>query len=336
MIRTDLSTYVEARVPLLLWGPPGVGKTQKWLRTARDLRRPIHVLIASIRDPTDFYGFPHPNVERRCVEYLPPNWARELGKHGIIFLDELSSARPAVQDALLRIIIDRVVGDFQLPDDVYVCAAANPPEQTASGFSLSLPLQNRFVHVEYKPSVEEFGQQFPTLWSADVVCPHRTKIAGFIGHSPSFLLVVPKQQDLVSSYAWPSPRSWEMAAKLLRTSNGQADIAPAVGADAASAFVAWQAKLRVPSAEELLTGARWPRLPWEILVAANNILHYTEERRPQLEQRTWASTLRVLANAPAKDLVINPVGKILGWRHKNWAIPDEVLAIARVLDLTAE
>ncbi|MEI7684970.1 MAG: hypothetical protein WCL32_08080, partial [Planctomycetota bacterium] len=48
----DLSMFVAAKVPVLLWGPPGIGKTQRWLRLAKSLKRPIHVLIASIRDPT--------------------------------------------------------------------------------------------------------------------------------------------------------------------------------------------------------------------------------------------------------------------------------------------
>lgn len=332
----DLSMFVAAKVPVLLWGPPGIGKTQRWLRLAKSLKRPIHVLIASIRDPTDFYGFPCPNTQRQVVDYLPPGWVKDLGKDGIIFFDELSCARPAVQDALLRVIIDRVVGDYQLPDDIYVCAAANPPEQTASGFELSLPLQNRFAHVECKPSAEEFSVEFPTLWRSAKVCPHRTQIAAFISHSRNFLLIVPKQQDRIGAYAWPSPRSWEMAAKLLKAKDGQADISAAVGAEAANAFVSWRAKLRVPTGEEMLAGASWPTLPWEIIVAANNVLNTIEEQHERLDEKTFARSLEVLGKAPAKDLVVNPVGRILGWRKKTWQVPDAVLAIASVLDFTGE
>ena len=62
---------------------------------------------------------------------------------GILFLDQLSTAPPAVQAALLRVALERTVCDLELPAGVAVVAAANPPEQAASGWDLSRPLASR-------------------------------------------------------------------------------------------------------------------------------------------------------------------------------------------------
>lgn len=57
--------------------------------------------------------------------------------------DEISTAPPAVQAALLRVVLERVVGDLELPDGVAVIAAANPPEQAAGGWDLSATISRR-------------------------------------------------------------------------------------------------------------------------------------------------------------------------------------------------
>jgi integrase len=44
-------------------------------------------------------------------------------------------------------VLERVVGDLELPDAVSVVAAANPPEMSAGGWDPSPPLANRFCHI---------------------------------------------------------------------------------------------------------------------------------------------------------------------------------------------
>lgn len=58
---------------------------------------------------------------------------------GYLFLDELSTAPPAVQAAMLGVALERRVGDLVLPRAVQVVAAANPPERAADGWDLSPP-----------------------------------------------------------------------------------------------------------------------------------------------------------------------------------------------------
>lgn len=134
---------VAAHVPVLLWGAPGTGKTSAIKAMSAALGLPCETVIASIREPSDFAGLPV--MADGKVIFAPPRWARNLATHerGVLFLDEISTAPPAVQAALLRVVLERVVGDLALPEAITVIAAANPPEYAADGWDLS-----RSSHVE--------------------------------------------------------------------------------------------------------------------------------------------------------------------------------------------
>src|SRR2546430_16043910 len=88
---------------------------------------------------------------------------------GRLFLAELSTAPPAVQAALLRVVLERAVGDLTLPDEVAVVAAANPPEQAADGWDLSAPLANRLCHLAWQTEPRSVADGLAGGWSAPVV-----------------------------------------------------------------------------------------------------------------------------------------------------------------------
>src|ERR687886_1310657 len=166
-----LSVAVAARVPVLLWGGPGTGKSSAVRDLAAAMDWPCEVVIASIREPSDFAGLPV--VADGTVRFAPPRWAQRLASagQGVLFLDEISTAPPAVQAALLRVVLERVVGDLALPDGVVVVAAANPPEQSADGWDLSAPLANRFCHLDWVVDVNAFADGIVSGFPAPVVPP---------------------------------------------------------------------------------------------------------------------------------------------------------------------
>ncbi|RME97465.1 MAG: hypothetical protein D6772_10370, partial [Bacteroidetes bacterium] len=135
-------------IPVLLWGKPGTGKSS-FLEALQRPDFPVLTLLASIHDPTDFSGLPM--LQEGEVHYARPAWLGTLvaAAQGVLFLDELTTAPPAVQAALLRVVLERQVGSHALPAAVRVVAAANPPDPAYGNWDLSPALRNRFVHLQW-------------------------------------------------------------------------------------------------------------------------------------------------------------------------------------------
>ncbi len=67
---------------------------------------------------------------------------------------------------MLSVALDRMVGDLRLPRDVRVLAGANPPDRAADGWEISPPLANRFCHVDFRPSLEDWLGGMTAGWAA--------------------------------------------------------------------------------------------------------------------------------------------------------------------------
>jgi hypothetical protein len=223
-----LTIAMMAKVPVLIWGPPGVGKTASFTDLCQSLDIHLETVIASIREPSDFSGLPIQGDDG-TVKYSPPSWAYRLLQHknAALFLDEISTAPPAVQAALLRVVLDKCIGDLSLPDDVAIIAAANPPEQAANGWELSPPLANRFCHFTWKDNLDTWAegmisgwpshkkQELPANWNSPMnIQLARVTIVSFVKSRPNLRNSLPKDEASMGK-AWPSNRTWDMAARLL-------------------------------------------------------------------------------------------------------------------------
>ncbi len=112
-----LALAVSANLPVLLWGEPGIGKSAGMRQLADGLGVPLETVIASVHEPSDFAGLPVVGADpaNSGVTMAPPDWALRLSRNGggMVFFDELSSAPPAVQAALLRVVLERQVGSLR-------------------------------------------------------------------------------------------------------------------------------------------------------------------------------------------------------------------------------
>ncbi|MDZ7378137.1 MAG: MoxR family ATPase [candidate division KSB1 bacterium] len=349
--RRSIEICVQVDAPVLLWGAPGVGKSALVRDVARTMGLPVEVIIASLREPADFSGLPVISNDRESVFLCPPSWARRLAaRPGILFLDEITCAPTSVQAALLRVVLDRVVGDLPLHPGTRVVAAANPPEISAGGSELSLPLANRFCHLWANPpapkALAEFlrSGKWPERESSGTLrvpedyydgiegmCA-RALVASFLEargelvHSmpmdreESSIPDDPRGDDFLRIVAWPSPRTWEMATRVLaaaRAAGAPPDVCRAlvsgcVGPEAASELLHFERLRDLPDPETLLadpkSASRLSGKRSDIIIAALSAV--AAAVRENHTTARWTAAWYVLLEVQQRDLAI-PAARIL-------------------------
>lgn len=318
----SVQALIAADVPVMLWGPPGTGKTAAVMQAALEEEAHVEVLVGSTVDPVDVGGFiiPQPNGDTRVS---PPPWVRrlrgslDLGRQSWLFLDELSCAPPSVQAALLRVINERSAAGVDL-SGCRVLAAANPAETATDGGWLAPATANRMSHVEWRldrkvwltGTLAGWRKARTQAWAAAAA-----SVAGWISRSPDALLAVPTNSS--SSRAWPSPRMWTAGISALAMLDGGARngcalevMSACVGAPAANEWMTWVMQQDLPDAEDVLAGrasipARGDRQLSTALamVAAAASEHAERGARLAAAVRIVAAMRRDVAIAPARVLL---------------------------------
>ena len=120
----------------------------------------------------------------------------------ILFLDELSAAVPEVQNAALQLVLDRRVGEYNLPDDVPIIAAGNREDDSAFVNPMSAPLANRFCHATLVPNVQDWIENFAYPMKL------RFDIISYVKQNPKALFDFNEDSLANGDMGWTSPRSW--------------------------------------------------------------------------------------------------------------------------------
>ena len=352
-----LNIFVEAGVPVILWGEPGTAKSSIIESAARSLARHCETVIASLREPADFGGLPV--VTDAGVRFAAPAWAKRLAgtDRGVLFLDEINLAAPATQGALMRVVLDRVVGDECLGAGVSVVAAANPPECSAGGWDLSAPLANRFAHVAWEPAVDDWvagmlggfpeveARIAPEGWE-DRVPEMQALVASFIRRNPTRLHKLPADG---TGKAWPSRRSWTNTARVLacaaslgygiRSAVAADAVLALVGEGAGSEFVAFAQVADLPDPESALAAPTTVALPTRgdriaaFLDAVVAVSLAKGKRTPEERAARFAAAGVVLGrvvDAGHADLALPASSALVRGREASWAMPP---AFAKLLPL---
>ncbi|AKL69297.1 MoxR family ATPase [Streptomyces goshikiensis] len=355
-----LSLAVAADLPVLLWGEPGIGKTAALTQLAESLDLPLTTVIASVHEPSDFSGLPvigdDPAVQG--VPMAPPDWAVRLVRagRGLLFLDELSTAPPAVQAALLRLVLERRIGALRLPPGVRIVAAANPRSSAADGWELSPPLANRFVHLQWTHDhevvVRGLGGTWPraTLPRLDperltgAVDLARRAVCGLLTTRPTLVHRLPSGESGRGG-PWPSPRSWDMTLRLIAfaTAAGSSRevlsllVRGSVGDGPGLELLAGLDRMELPDPEELLADPAGAALPerGDLRQAALDGVVEAVRRRPERSRWDAAWTLLVRAlETGAPDLVVVPATALAALRRAEWDVPEAIERLAGAVDLS--
>jgi hypothetical protein len=266
---------MQASVPLMIWGGPGTAKSASVKTVAHKQSIGLIDVRASQTDPVDWRGVP--SVESGYTRWNPPSFLPREGR-GILFLDELSAAPPAVQVALYQLLLDRALGEYRLPDGWHVIGAGNRAEDRAVATRMSSAMANRLVHVTMSVDVDVWLNWYWDNPLSDLV----ETVGFFISFRRELLHAFdPSSKDL----AFPTPRSWEMVAKLqaagLDASIESEVISGTVGTGAAAEYLAFCRIYRsLPSLDGILLDPDGSLVPEEPSARAATVAGLSRKAAP--------------------------------------------------------
>ncbi len=174
-------------------------------------------------EPTDLRGIPVPvkrfsdeagNVvfqhemqdgqnyrESTSVEWAAPAALKmNADWKGVIMFDEINSAMPIVQAASYQLILDRKIGELELPKGAFILAAGNRDTDGGVTFALATPLRDRMTHLTMKADLEDWVNNFAVK---NRVHP---RVVGYLKSADSHFNTLNPQDP--SHAGGTSPRSW--------------------------------------------------------------------------------------------------------------------------------
>lgn len=296
-----LALCVVLNANVLLWGPPGAGKTSVLKSIAQKWGFHLETILVSTKEASEISGIPYiyeGNERIGAPEYVKnvlSNFANK--KISLCMWDEFSTGMPSVQAASLTTILDRKAGPHQMPLETRMVAAANPPKIAANGWDLSAPTANRFVHLDWTLDANSIAEGLQLGWKAPLL-PQMPKnpallrsairkteilLGAFIRSQPSIVDFdystyrknASKNTYRASDNAFPTARSLTVAAtlyagaKVARMPNGGPIpdnvltilLEGCIGTGAANEFLRYARNLDLPDPKEVLNNPASTKIP---------------------------------------------------------------------------
>jgi DNA polymerase III delta prime subunit len=328
---TALALLIQARVPAMIVGEPGTGKTKTIAAIVDALNEPLATFIPVVHEPQDIGGYPVPVTDAqghsKIKLVLVGGWLDKIlqEQRGTIFIDEITCAPSMMMAACLRPLDSRMIGEEQLSNDVAIVLACNPPEQAVGGQPIPPPMANRVVWLDWSVDTNAAIEGFLGGWAVPTF-PRLPKnwrtqfggqaalVASFFKRMPHHIQQLPKDEDKRSG-PWPSMRSWyslgvpALAAcesvglgwdmKLLL-------LAGSVGTGTAQEFITWVKALDLPDPYELLKKPAkfqvYHDRPDKTFAVLNSVVSAaTRELTPDMWRAGW-EILAIAAKDNATDL----------------------------------
>ncbi len=289
---------------VMLWGPPGVGKSQAIRQIAKEIKKQTgkEARITDVRlllfNPIDLRGIPTANADKTLAIWLKPQIFQMDPSDeliNILFLDEISAAPQSVQATAYQITLDRVVGEHKLPDNCIVIAAGNRVTDKSVSFKMPKALANRLLHIEVQGSFESWHN-----WA--VRAGINAKVLGFLSFRTDKLFGFDSKSD---DLAFATPRSWEMVSNLL---NNVCDdvkvmypmIAGLIGSSLALEFRSWcEMFADLPDMESIFEGKERaiPKSVDTLYAVVSSMTSYAKDHK--FDARLIGNSLAYAAGMPA-------------------------------------
>lgn len=267
----EIEANAKADIPTMIWGSPGLGKSDLAREAAKRMGAKLFELRANLFDPVDVRGGlkiveqvdslgvgtgVYRTVYGVPEDYPPSDYQGPV----MLFVDELPNASKATQNALLQLLLDKKIGSYSLPPQTVIVAAGNRAADRAAVNEMPTPVKNRFAHYELTENVDDW-----VGWALrNSVDP---TLIGFIRFRPQMLNAPNYKEN-----AFPTPRSWAMLDRKLKdlTSDKESQVigaASVVGESAAGEFITYRdVETQMPNIDDILANPGTTSVPKEASV----------------------------------------------------------------------
>ena len=141
---------------LMTWGPSGAGKSDLAAQLVPRLKLDSMTDIRlAIKDPSDLKGVPVPDLQAGYVR-----WLRDQGlptdpnAKVLINFDEINQPSPIIQAMAYQLILDRKLGDYEIPKGCVIVAAGNRVSDWSCQQMPTTSLDR--MHCELKVDADDF------------------------------------------------------------------------------------------------------------------------------------------------------------------------------------
>jgi len=255
LVTQAMRLMIRAKRPLCLWGSPGTCKSQLVAQASAAEQLSLIDIRAVLLDPVDLRGLPHVNSDGRSHWAIPEFLPRD--GCGVLFLDELNRAPQLVQNACFQLILDRKLGEYNLPDGWTIVSACNRESDGGGVTRMSSALANRFTHMTVEPDLDDWCK-----WA--VGANVQPSVIAFLRFRSEYLHKFDRNER-----SYPTPRSWE-SVSFICNQQPAAEIelgliSGAVGYPAAIEFVAFLKLYRsLPSIDAILLNPTTAAVPSDV------------------------------------------------------------------------
>ncbi len=276
---------------VMLWGPPGVGKSQAVRQIAKRIEESTRkrAVVTDVRlllfNPIDLRGIPTANADKTLAVWLKPQIFQMDDSDDVVnllFLDEISAAPQSVQAAAYQITLDRVVGEHRLPDNCIVIAAGNRTTDKSVAYKMPKALANRLLHIDVEMSFSSWKN-----WAINKGI--NPLVIGYLTYREEALMGFDAASE---DLAFTTPRSWEMVSNILnQVNNSIVDvfnlIAGLIGVGTATEFSTWcNVYKNLPDVEDIFDGkgSIVPKKPDELYALAAAMTAYASKHRDEMDR----------------------------------------------------
>ena len=252
---------MKAERPIFIWGAPGIGKSElvQQIVDSGELGNAHMIdLRLALMEPTDLRGYPFRNPENNLMEWAPPadlptQEMADAHDTIVLFLDELNSAPPSVQAAAYQLVLNKRIGQYNLPTNVKIVAAGNRETDRGVTNRMPSPLANSFRHINMEVNFEDWS-----IWATNNKV--HQDVIGYLTYSKADLFDFDPK---TSSQAFATPRSWNYVSEILNTEGfdnatdfqQKAEVAGAIGEGMAIKFCEHRKiASQLPNPEDVLNG----------------------------------------------------------------------------------